>query len=71
MAVGPSAVGDFRVYPADHAVPSTTVINFNALKIRANNLLVALSQDGTQSVTILNDSAATADVVFDVNGYFR
>ena len=70
-AVAPSAAGDFRVYPADHPVPPTTAINFNAGRTRANNLVVALSFDGTQSVAIQNDSAAAVDAVFDVNGYFR
>ena len=69
--VAPLAAGHFSVYAADQPAPPTTVINFDAGKTRANNLLVSLSQDGTQSVTILNDSAGTVDVVFDVNGYFK
>ena len=70
-AAGPSATGDLRAYAADEPVPATSVINFSVGKTRSNNLLVALSQDGTQSVTIRNDGAATVDVVLDVNGYFK
>lgn len=71
VAVGPSAVGDFRIYAADQPAPPTSVINFRAGRTRANNLLVAPSMDATQSVTIQNDGTATVDVVFDVNGYFK
>ena len=70
-AAGPSATGDLRAYAADEPVPATSVINFSVGKTRSNNLLVALSQDGTQSVTIRSDGAATVDVVLDVNGYFK
>jgi streptogramin lyase len=69
--VAPSASGDFRAYAADQSVPPTTVINFRAGNVRANNLVVSLSGDGTQSVMIQNDSVGTANVVFDVNGYFK
>jgi virginiamycin B lyase len=71
VAVGPSAAGDFRAYAADQPMPPTSVLNFDAGRTRANNLLVALSTDGTQSVTIQNNSAGAANVVFDVNGYFK
>ena len=40
--VAPLAAGHFSVYAADQPAPPTTVINFDAGKTRANNLLVSL-----------------------------
>ena len=53
--------------------PSSSTLNFPVGDNRANAVTVALGTDGTLSVTYVGSSAsqaATADVVFDVTGYF-
>lgn len=52
-------------------MPTTSVINFDAGRTRDNNLVVGLSLDATQSITIQNSSLGAVDVVVDVNGYFK
>jgi hypothetical protein len=69
--VAPSAAGDLNVYRADSPTVVPGVMAFNAGRTRANDVLVAVSLDGTQSVLIQNNSLGTADVVLDVNGYFK
>ena len=70
-AVAPSAAGDFVIYGADHPSVSTALINFRAGRTRANNAMVALSLDGTQAITIRNESSADVHFLFDVNGYHK
>src|SRR6185295_3022079 len=69
--VAPAAAGDLRIYPADVAVPLTSSINFGPGQTRANNAIVALPADGSQSINILNESTGTTNVILDVNGFFQ
>jgi hypothetical protein len=71
-AVAPSHPGNFRIYPAGAALPSTSVVNFAAGRTRANNAVVELGAQG--QVAVRNDMAAvagSAHMVMDVFGYFR
>ncbi len=63
----PTAGGNLRIYPADVAVPDTSVINFGPGQTRANNLILRLDADGKFEVT--NDSIGTVHLILDVNGY--
>jgi hypothetical protein len=70
---GPTAAGYVTLAPALslHGVPSTSTINFPAGDTRANGVTVALSYAGTLDVIYRAAStSATADVIFDVTGYF-
>ena len=41
-------------------------------KVRANNAVLGVSQDGNAAVTfILDTPAGTAHLILDVNGYFE
>jgi len=70
---GAGAAGDLRAFAADlAAAPATSNLNFGAGQVRANNAVVAVSQDGNAAVSILPDLATgTVNVILDVNGYFR
>ena len=56
--------------PAPAASPTTSTINFNKGETRANNLTVMLGSTGTLSATYMSFAGNTADLVFDVTGYY-
>lgn len=64
--VAPVATGSLSVYPADSLSGCTSTLSFPALRTRANNAIVALT---TGRVWMVPTSGA--DVILDVNGYFR
>jgi len=69
-ATNETAGGDLRLFAGGTPAPSTSVLNYNAGKTRANNAIVTLGAGGT--ITIKCDQpSGTADVVLDVNGYFQ
>ncbi|HEV3076593.1 MAG TPA: hypothetical protein VHB47_19375, partial [Thermoanaerobaculia bacterium] len=70
---GAGANGYLRAFAADlAAVPATSNLDFGAGQVRANNAVVAVSQDGNAAITIQPELAAgTVNVIFDVNGYFQ
>ncbi|HYG65819.1 MAG TPA: PKD domain-containing protein, partial [Thermoanaerobaculia bacterium] len=68
--VSPTQSGHFRLYPAGGTVPGTSVINFSAGQVRANNAVLSL---GTGSFSVLCGMAGTgsAHLLVDVVGYFE
>jgi hypothetical protein len=61
LYLGPVATND----------PTSSTLNFPQGDTRANGTTVALNADGTLSVTFVGSNAAsTAQVIFDVTGYF-
>jgi len=70
---GAGAGGFLRAFAADLAgVPATSNLNFGAGQVRANNAVVAVSQDGNAAITLQPELATgTVNVIFDVNGYFQ
>ncbi|HXO42514.1 MAG TPA: glycoside hydrolase family 44 protein [Thermoanaerobaculia bacterium] len=70
---GAGASGYLRAFAADlAAVPAVSNLNFGAGQVRANNAIVAVSQDGNAAITIQPELATgTVNVIFDVNGYFQ
>jgi hypothetical protein len=69
--VGALAQGYLQVYPGNMAPPSTTAISFRAGATRANNATLTLATDGAGTISVRNVAAGTANVVLDVNGYFK
>jgi PKD repeat protein len=67
----PAASGPLQIYPGNFPAPQSSVISFRASRTRANNLVVALSTDGTGTILAKNGSTAPVHVVLDVTGYFR
>jgi hypothetical protein len=71
VVTAPSA-GDLRAFAAGSVLPVATAISFSAAEVRANNGVLAVSQDGNAALTLHNDMTAGAvQVLLDVNGYFE
>jgi uncharacterized repeat protein (TIGR01451 family) len=68
VVVSPTSMGYVRMQPVGAPPPVTSTVNFSAGQTRANNLIVGLSPAGQVGITL---SHGTADLVVDVNGYFR
>jgi len=67
-----NATNSWAVYlgPVAMTKPATSTINFVKGQTRANSLTVILSPTGTLSATYLSSGKNTADLVFDVTGYY-
>jgi hypothetical protein len=64
------AAGDLRLFAGDAVMPLASTLNYRAGQTRANNAVVALDALGS-FVVKCDQAAGAADVVVDVNGYFR
>ncbi|HVR09765.1 MAG TPA: SBBP repeat-containing protein, partial [Thermoanaerobaculia bacterium] len=64
----PGAAGDLRLFPAGTAVPATSQVEFAAGQTRADSAMLLL---GAAGFTVQLDSAAKADFILDVNGYYQ
>jgi hypothetical protein len=64
--------GYVRGWPGGTA-PTTSLINFSAGQVRANNAILPLAADGQGTVTVQAGLAAAGSVqlILDVNGYFQ
>lgn len=67
----PQAGGVFRAFPGDGTPSEATVLPFAAGRTRANNALLMLSSSGSGALAVRNDSAGTAHLLIDVNGYLK
>ena len=63
--------GYLFVGPDPQNNPTSSTLNVPLGDTRANGLTVALSPAGTLSATFVGSSSATAQVVFDVTGYYQ
>jgi hypothetical protein len=68
-ATGAAASGNLRLHAGRSRVPGASSLNFKAGVTRANNAIVPLSAIGELAVYCA--SPGSADVIVDVNGYFR
>jgi len=66
--VVPGQSGDLRVWPGSGPPVQTSVLNFRSGQVRANNAMLLL---GGGQCSVQNDSPGTANVLIDVNGYFK
>ncbi|HEV3455186.1 MAG TPA: hypothetical protein VHG32_01435 [Thermoanaerobaculia bacterium] len=66
--VGPTALGDLRLYAGATPLPGTSTINFRAGYVRANNAVVSTGEGG---LAVHLDSTGTVHFILDVNGYFE
>ena len=67
---GQTALGYLYVGPNATNNPTSSTLNFPLGDDRANSVTVALGAGGTLSVTYVAVPGATAQVIFDVTGYF-
>lgn len=65
----PVALGNLSVYPGNAFYLGTSVLNFQAGLVRANNAIIQLATDGAGTITVRNGSAGNAHVILDVMGY--
>jgi hypothetical protein len=65
----PVALGNLSVYPGNAFYLGTSVLNFQAGIVRANNVIIRLATDGSGTITVRNGSAGNAHVILDVMGY--
>jgi hypothetical protein len=70
VSVNATHGGYFSLTTAPIATPSTSTLNFPVGDIRANNVTMALSGDGAISAVYVGVPGASANIVFDVTGYF-
>jgi hypothetical protein len=68
--VGPTNVGDLRLFPAGTVAPPTSTINFGTGAVRANNAIVGLGAGGRLAVQC-DMPFGTTHVLIDVAAYFR
>lgn len=66
----PGSSGNLTVYPAGGAPTSTSAINFNVQRTRANNAIVSLGPTGGLSVACQMPSGGT-HLIVDVAGWFE
>jgi hypothetical protein len=67
---GQTSLGYLYIGPNATNNPTTSTLNFPVGDDRANGVTVALGGGGTLSVTYVAVPGATAQVIFDVTGYF-
>lgn len=69
----PTAVGYLTVFPGNEPPAATSNINFSAGLVRANNLIVPVSDDGAGTVGLraFVAGAGSVHVILDVTGYFE
>jgi hypothetical protein len=68
--VNPASDGFLSLYTALGVPPSTSTINFQQGKVRANNAVVSLNPYGGLTV-FCGMPSGTVDYIIDVNGYFQ
>jgi hypothetical protein len=68
--VEPSAAWALDLGPVANSSPSTSTLNFVAGQVASNNVTMALGAHGELCATYMGPAGATADLVFDVTGYF-
>ena len=68
---GQTKTGTISLGPTLTSVVETTTLNFVVGENRANNVTIGLGPDGTLTAVLrAADSTTTADLIFDVTGYF-
>jgi hypothetical protein len=68
--VNASSAGYVALTTTPNNAPGVSTINFPTGDTRANGVTTALAPDGSLGVTFLGTRNATANVLFDVTGYF-
>ena len=67
--VGSTTGGYFALTTTPTAHPATSTLNFPRADVRANGVVMPLTGGGI-SVVYISSAGATADIVFDVTGFF-
>ena len=67
--VQPGTDGFLSIYPGSGATPTSSLINFRAGQVRANNAVLMLGAAG--DVVVRNGSSGSVHFLLDVSGYFE
>ncbi|MFN2387918.1 MAG: hypothetical protein ABR576_16830 [Thermoanaerobaculia bacterium] len=67
--VGHETSGHIALFPADQGLPGTSMVNYRAGQVRANNAIVGLNGDRELSV-FCGQPSGTVDFILDVVGNF-
>jgi hypothetical protein len=70
-AVGATAAGDLRLFPAGETLPLASAVNFVPGRARAGNAVVPLGLGGEVAVRCDMSAAGSTHVVLDAYGYFK
>ena len=69
---GSTAFGELVLYRGDlPSAPNASSISYHAGVSRANNGILELSQDGSGTFKVYNNSTGTVHFILDVSGYFQ
>jgi metallopeptidase family M12-like protein/IPT/TIG domain-containing protein len=69
--VSPTASGYLASFPGDAFDLGSSLLNFSAGVVRADNAVLTLATNGTGSILVVNASGGTTNVIVDVVGYFN
>ncbi len=69
--VSPTTSGFLNLYPAPGNPPPTSISNFTAGQVRANNAVLQLSPNGSLVALFTMAAGAKADLLVDTAGYFQ
>ena len=69
--VGPTARGFLQLYQELGNAPATSVLNFSAGQVRANNAMVQVSPTGSFVARPAMIGTAGTDLIVDISGYFE
>lgn len=67
----PTGLGSLAVFPGNAFDLGTSVLNFAAWQVVANNSTLPLATDGTGTIGIRNNATGTSHVIMDVTGYYN
>jgi FG-GAP-like repeat/FG-GAP repeat len=65
------AAGDVKITPGTQMTTTSSSISFPPGGTIASMSVMKLSDDGAGTIAAINNSAASVDLIIDVNGYFR
>ena len=69
---GSTSSGELVLYRGDlPSAPNTSSISYHPAESRANNGLLELSQDGSGTFKVYNNSTGMVHFILDVSGYFQ
>jgi ELWxxDGT repeat protein len=69
--VPPASYGFLTLFASDVPLPLASTVNYAPSRTRANNAVVVLSTDGAAAFAIFHGGSSGANVIVDVNGYFK
>jgi hypothetical protein len=70
VAVAPEGPGDLRVWPSDHTLPNSSILNYTSGFTIANGIVIPVRQDQEGGDIAVLAAVSGTNVLADVVGYF-